>query len=218
MNLKDLFAKGENGALTYDQFVALATEGKAKFVDLSEGQYVGKQKYEDDLAQRDTRITDLTATIATRDTDLESLRGQLTAAGADQTKLADLDKQFKDLQSKYDADTAELQKKMQEQAYRHAVNDFAAQQKFTSKAAQRDFVNSMLSKNLTMENDVIIGATDFVATYTKDNADAFVVEKEETAGGKPKPQFTNPTNLAGGSQGNTTPFQFNFTGVRPHDK
>lgn len=33
MNVKDIFDKAEGGVLSYDQFIALATEGKAKFVD-----------------------------------------------------------------------------------------------------------------------------------------------------------------------------------------
>lgn len=151
MNLKDLFAKGENGTLTYDQFVKLAEENKAKFTDLSEGNYVAKQKYEDELAVRDTRITALDDTIKTRDTDLKALQDKLEAAGTDTAKLADLTKQFNDLKGKYDADTEALNDKLAAQAYKHAVMDFASTKKFSSKAAQRDFVQSMLDKKLQME-------------------------------------------------------------------
>ena len=42
MNVKELFDKAENGTLTYEQFLSAA--GEAKFVDLSEGKYVSKQK------------------------------------------------------------------------------------------------------------------------------------------------------------------------------
>ena len=221
MNLKDLFAKGENGALTFDQFQALCTENKVKAVDLSEGGYVSKQKYDDDLAQRDTRITGLNETIATRDTDLANLQAQIAAAGGDKDKLDALDKQFKDLQSKYDNDTKSLQDKLQEQAYKHAVDAFAVKQKFTSQAAKRDFISAMLAKKLTMENDTIMGANDFVAAYTKDNADAFAKEEDPAAGagaGNSKPQFAGPTGPNGaGNGGNANPFQFDFSGVRPHN-
>jgi hypothetical protein len=218
MNLKDLFDKAEGGVLTYDQFMAAAQESKAKFVDLSEGQYVAKQKYDDDLSARDTRITTLDDTIKTRDTDLANLRQQLEAAGTDATKLATLTADFSNLQSKYDKDTKAYEKQLKDQAYKFAVRDFANQHKFTSAAAKRDFVNTMLAKNLAIENDVIVGATDFVTAYTKDNADAFVVEQPPvTPPVVDKPHFVDPTTPQGNPAGKANPFNFNFTGVRPHE-
>lgn len=214
MNLKDLFDKAEGGVLTYDQLVALAQESKAKFVDLSEGKYVDKQKYDDDLSARDTRITTLTDTIKTRDTDLTNLRTQLEAAGTDAGKLATLTSDFTTLQNKYDKDTKAYEKQLRDQAYKFAVKDFANQQKFTSQAAKRDFINTMLEKNFTMENDVIVGASDFVTAYTKDNADAFVVDTPATPPAD-KPRFVDTTNPAGTPAGTPNPFNFNFTGVRP---
>ena len=51
MNIKDIFENAENGTLTYEQFSDAVSKGGAKFVDLSEGNYVSKQKYEDELAR-----------------------------------------------------------------------------------------------------------------------------------------------------------------------
>ena len=215
MNLKDLFDKAEGGVLTYDQLVAAAQEHKAKFVDLSEGKYVDKQKYDDDLSARDTRITTLNDTLKTRDTDLTNLRTQLEAAGTDAGKLSTLTNDFATLQSKYDRDTKAYEKQLKEQAYKYAVRDFANQQKFTSQAAKRDFINTMLEKNFTMENDVIVGASDFVTAYTKDNADAFVVDTPAAPPVVDKPRFVDTTNPAGTPTGTPNPFNFNFTGVRP---
>lgn len=217
MNLKDLFDKAEGGVLSYEQFLAAAQESKAKFVDLSEGKYVDKQKYDDDLSARDTRIKTLDDTIKARDTDLGNLRTQLEAAGTDATKLSTLTTDFANLQSKYDKDTKAYEKQLKEQAYKYAVRDFANQQKFTSQAAKRDFINSMLEKNLTIENDVIVGASDFVTAYSKDNADAFVVDTPATppAPGADKPHFVDTTNPAGTPAGTPSPFNFNFIGVRP---
>lgn len=216
MNLKDLFDTAENGTLSYEQFVAAAQSRKAKFVDLSDGGYVDKQKYTDDISARDTRITALDDTIKTRDTDLANLRQQLATAGNDAEKLNKLGTDFAELQSKYDKETKAYQKQLKDQAYKHAVNDFANQQKFTSNAAKRDFVTSMLSKNLSMEGDTIIGATDFVTAYTKDNADAFVTE-DTSFNQNQKPHFSDTTNPNGQDSGdNSSPFKFNFIGVRPH--
>lgn len=216
MNLKDLFDKAEGGVLTYEQFIAAAQANKSKFVDLSEGKYVDKQKYDDELSSRDTRIKTLDDTLKTRDTDLTNLRQQLEAAGTDADKLSKLTTDFTSLQSKYDKDTKAYEKQLKDQAYKYAVRDFANQQKFTSQAAKRDFINSMLQKNFTIENDVIVGASDFVTAYTKDNADAFVVETTP-ASTVDKPHFVDTTASTGDSTGTTNPFNFNFTGVRPHN-
>ncbi len=191
MTIEELFKKSESGTLTYDQFVTLS-EG-AKFTDLSEGNYVSKQKYTDELANRDTRITTLTDTIATRDTDLASLQEQLKNAGTDTEKLNEVNSKFADLQKQYDKDTKAYQKQLKEQAYQFAVKEFANSKKFTSNAAKRDFINSMLSKNLQVENDRIIGAEDFVSMYSQENADAFVVESENNGQAHQKPMFVAST-------------------------
>ena len=218
MTLKDLFKKADNGMFTYEQLVAAANEANAKFVDLSEGAYVAKQKYTDDLAARDTRISDLDSTIKARETDLASLQEQLKVAGTDAERLAKLSTDFTDLQSKYTTEKQAYEQKLSDQAYKFAVTDFANTQKFSSQAAKRDFINSMLSKKLQMEGDTILGATDFVAAYTKDNADAFVpAEKPESTPPTPKPEFAGPT-ASEGSASATSPFSFNFVGVRPHEK
>jgi small-conductance mechanosensitive channel len=219
MNLKHIFDKAESGVLTYEQFTAAVAENKAKFVDLSEGGYVDKQKYTDDLAARETRIQSLDDTIKTRDADLANLRTQLENAGTDEGKLTDLTNRFNDLQKKYDDDTAAYQKRLQDQAYKYAVNEFADKQKFTSQAAKRDFINTMMAKEFKMENDVIIGASDFVTAYTKDNADAFVVEDSSQASNPaPKPHFVDPTGPQSNTNDGGPAFKFNFTGVRPREK
>lgn len=217
MNLKDLFDKAENGTLTYEQFESALKDGGIKLADLSEGNYVDKQKYTDDLAARDTRIASLDETIKAREGDLATLKEQLVNAGEDADKLGELNTKFADLQKQYDRDTKEYQKQLKEQAYKHAVNDFANSKKFTSQAAKRDFIATMMSKDFKMEGDTIIGATDFVDAYSKENADAFAVEKAPEDP-KPQPHFVGPTSPNGGDNSSeANPFSFNFTGVRPHE-
>ena len=43
MTVKELFDKAEGGTLTWEQFQTAM--GASKFVDLTEGHYVSKQKY-----------------------------------------------------------------------------------------------------------------------------------------------------------------------------
>lgn len=180
MTVKELFEKADGGTLTWEQFQTAA--GDAKFVDLSEGHYVSKQKYDAELAQRDTRINDLTATISTRDKDLAVLQQTMKDAG-DLDALKQASKDLADLQKRYDTETKDYQGKLKKQEYEFAVREFASGKNFTSNAAKRDFIQSMIAKNLNMEDGRIIGAEDFVQVYSKDNKDAFV-QKES-----PKPQF-----------------------------
>ena len=217
MLIKELFEKAENGVLTYEQFEAAAKAANAKFVDLSGGEYVSKHKYDSDIAAKDSEIGTLNSTITERDTDLGNLKTQLEAAGADATKLQELTTNFTSLQGKYENDMKAYKEQLKKQAYEFAVREYANGKKFTSNAAKRDFVQSMIAKDLKMDKDTILGAEDFAATYSKDNADAFVVETPNPTPtpAQPKPEFVNPTQ--GGNPSptdNLSPFHFNFTGVR----
>lgn len=218
MNVKELFDKAENGVLTWEQFQAAMTAGNAKFVDISEGNYVSKNKYDADISSRDTQITTLNDTIKTRDTDLSNLKSQLEAAGADATKLTDLTNQFSALQTKYNDDTKNYKAQLAKQAYEFAVKDFANTKKFTSTAAKRDFVQSMIAKGLKLENEKILGADDFVTAYKAENEDAFVVE-EQNPPGQQLPLFVTPTPGEPAKPAeNAFSKVFHFSGVRPQEQ
>lgn len=186
MTVKELFDKAENGTLTWEQFQQAM--GEAKFVDLTEGKYVSKQKFDDEVSQRDTRIQELGTKITTRDTDLANLQQTLKDAG-DLDALKQASKDLADLQKRYDKETKDYQAQLTRQAYEFAVKEFANSKSFTSKAAKRDFTQAMLAKNLQFEDGKIIGAEDFVQIYSKDNDDAFT----KPVSADPKPQFTQGT-------------------------
>ena len=215
MNLKELFDSAENGTLTWEQFEAAAKDKNAKFVDLSEGNYVSKSKYDADIKQLNT-------TISTRDSDLEGLKQQIAKAGDDATKVSELSQSISDLQSKYDADVKNYKAQLKKQAYEFAVKDLANGQKFTSKAAKRDFINSLLSKELKMEGSKILGADDFISSYSSDNADAFLKEEEP----KPTPTSNSKPMFVASTEGGAMPVDetggfanaFHFTEIHPNKK
>ena len=192
--LKELFEKAENGTLTYEQFAEQIKSKGYKLADLSKGDYVAKKKYEDDLSGKDSIIADLNATIDTRNADLQSIQEKLDKAGTDSAMIENLSGELSELQAKYDAATKEYTDKLNRQAYEFAVKDFASNQSFSSNAAKRDFINSMLEKNLPMENSSIMGANDYMAEYAKDNSDAFVVASPD-----PQPQPDNLPKFVGGT-------------------
>ena len=199
MDIKEIFSKAENGTLTLEQFEAIAKEGNAKFTDLSEGKYVSKSKYEDDIGAKDGAIEQLNATLSQRDTDLSDLQTKLNEAGTDATKLSELQTSFDTLQTKYAEDTKAYEQKLADQKYEFAVKEFANSKEFTSQAAKRDFVRSLTSEKLKMKGDTIIGADEFATVYATENADAFVTKQEPAPTPTPaqeqsaKPQFVGST-------------------------
>lgn len=191
MTIKDVFDKAENGTLTWEQFEA--NMGTAKFVDLTEGQYVSKQKYDDDISTRDTQITTLNTTIQTRDQDLATLQQTLTDAG-DINALKQASQDLANLQQKYDTETKQYQRQLRQQAYEFAVTEYVNGLKFTSKAAKNDFKNQMIARKLQYEDGKLIGADDFKAIYAQSDPDAFATETPAAPPVNPTPTFVQPTN------------------------
>ena len=190
MTVKEVFDKAENGTLTWEQFQAAM--GTAKFVDLTEGQYVSRQKYDDDISTRDTQITTLNSTIQTRDSDLATLQQTLTDAG-DIAALKQASQDLAELRQKYDSDTKAYQRQLRQQAYEFAVTEYVNGQKFTSKAAKNDFKNQMIAKKLQFEDGKLIGADDFKAIYAQSDPDAFVADTPAPTQA-PTPTFVQPTS------------------------
>ena len=209
--LKELF--GEE-ALTWEQFSEAVTSKGFKVADLSKGNYVSKKKFDDEIKTRDTTISELNSTISVRDNDIEDLKQKLETGGQDnETKVKDLLTQISTLQSQYEEEKSTLETKLSKQAYEFAVRDFANSQKFTSTAAKRDFEREMISAELTMKDNSIIGANDFVTSYKEKNADAFVTAEPEPTP-EPKPTFIQPTPPAPQPSDNPFDALFNFNGVR----
>jgi len=237
--IKDLFEKAENGTLTYEQFEALVKENDVKFVNLKDGNYVSKSKYESDIEKvnqqvetLNAQINDLNGTITTRDADLEGLKKQLEQAGEDKVKLEQLSTSMTDLQAKYEADIKAQEDKLRQQSYEFAVKEYANTQKFSSKAAKRDFVKAMIERGLQMDGDKLIGGDDFRAKYAEENDDAFYVEPApapvpeptpapepapaEPAKQEPLPTMVASTPGASNDDGGDV-FDFGFVGVRAHE-
>lgn len=215
MTIEEIFKNSEDGKITLEQFTKFATDGNAKFVDLSEGKYVSALKHQNELESKDTQINTLNTTIATRDEDLKKLQSQLADAGNSEETVQKLQADLDTLTKKYKDDTANYQAMLSEQAYEFAVKEYANSKKFTSKAAKRDYIHTMLDKKLPMENGAILGADDFTTSYAKENDDAFVVEDNGNKPAETKPKFAQPTGTEQKTKENDTGFNWNFIGVRP---
>lgn len=185
--LKALFG---DEALTYDQLAAKVAEGKLNVVNIADGSYVSRNKFDDTVNGLKSQVTDLQGQIAQRDTDLAGLNEQLTASQADAGQLAEAQKQLSALQSKYDKDSKAWEAKNAQQAYEYAVRSKAGELKFTSAAAKKDFIREAIAQGFKMDGDTLMGYTDFVAKYQKNDPGAFV---KETPAADPKPADPTPT-------------------------
>lgn len=219
--LKELFGEGP---LTFEEFAKRVNEKGYKLADLATGKYVDKRKHEDEISAKDSAIEDLKGQIKTRNDDIKGLKEKLAGEGDNANKLADMTAQLEKLQGDYDTAKKEYESRIGKQSYEFAVREFANEQKFTSNAAKKQFINEMVSENLKMKDGTIIGADDFMKVYKESNADSFVVEPETPPepeqgqqGSEFKPTFVQPTAPTPPANDNPFANAFNFTGVRPHE-
>ena len=132
--------------------------------------------------------------IAQRDTDLATLQEKLKNAGADATKLSNLQTDFDTLQQTYNTAKADYEKQLAEQAYDFAIKENSAKLKFSSNSAKKAFMSDLKAKNLSMENGKILGFDDFVNAYKEQDAGAFITESTDIKKDEPKPSFSGKTN------------------------
>lgn len=175
-----------------------------------------KDKFTAERTTLQGKIDDLQGQVTQRDTDLADLNTKLTAAQADASKLPEAQNALTGLQTKYDTEKQEWERKSAQQAYEFAVKTEAGKLKFSSAAAQRDFVRGAIDKGMKLEGEKILGFTDYVEAYKKDDPGAFLVDQQDPPpAGKPNivlPPTGNPP--APDNKG----FNFHFTGVRPQPK
>ena len=179
--LKKLFAEG---ALTFDQFVeALNGDKTIKLVNLSDGGYVAKDKY-------DNKVRELT-------TELTGVKEQLTSANATIQSYKDMDiegikKSASDWEKKYKDDTDALTKKLEQQAYDHKADLFMSGYTFTSAAAKSGIRALFDQQKFELgEDGVFKGAKEWMDTQigSDENKGAFVVDAPAAP---PAPSGTPP--------------------------
>ena len=186
-----------------------------RFADLSEGGYVSVGRYNDQVNSLTQQVTDLTGQIAQRDTDITDLQGQLTAAQGDASKLADVQNQLGNLQTKYQQDQQAWDAKVVKQRKEFLVREQANALQFSSAAAKRDFISQAQSKDFQLDGDTLVGYGDFFTKYKAENPGALVEQPpaDPNTPGNNKPQIVLPNNPK--PEGDKSVFGFNFIGVRP---
>ena len=149
-----------------------------------------KEKYDTDIAQRDT--------------DLENLRTQLSEAGQSKEKLTTLQANLEEAQKKYNDDKAAWEKQLADQQYGFLVDKAAGELKFSSNAAKKVFIDELKANPLQVKDENLLGFTDYVNVYKESNPDSFL--KDDGAG--TPPNFSGKSNPPAGKSGSddeTTP-------------
>lgn len=83
--------------------------------------------------------------------------------------------------------------KIAERDYKDAVEEAVKDLKFTSNSAKKAFMSDIMSDPLKMKDGKLIGFSDYVEAYKKDDASAFVDEKQENNNNNAA-QFTDVMN------------------------
>lgn len=188
--LKALFSKGP---LTFEQLEAAVKEQKMNIVNLADGGYISKSKYDDTVNGLKGQVTELQGQITSRDGDLTSLREQLTAAQADAGKLGAVQQSLADLQTKYNTDKTDYENKLTRQAYGYMVRERANSLQFSSASAKKAFLQEAIGKDFKVDGESLLGYEDFVTKYKADDPGAFAAEKEPEGAPKGTPTVVLPS-------------------------
>lgn len=115
--------------------------------------------------------------------EVDNLREQLTAAN-NQIKefqsmnIDEIKASAAAWQEKYAASEKAWNEKLAGLKYEAAAKDAVADIKFSSNSAKRAFLSDLKAKNLTLENDKLIGFSDFLNSYKESDPDAFAPESQ----------------------------------------
>lgn len=155
-----------------------------------------QSKLEKAEGERDTYKNKYDTDIKQRDADIKDLQGKLKDAGTDTTKLADLQKELSELQETYNTEKSNYEKQLSQQAYEFAIKEKVAELKFSSNSAKKAFIADALKEEMKMKDGQLQGFDDFLESYKKTDADAFLKEDTANSGddGTPKPQFSGKSS------------------------
>lgn len=179
-----------------------------RFTDLSEGNYVAKEKHN--------------ATV----TELSGVKKQLEDANKEIQSYKDMDiegvkKSAKEWEDKYNTDTQNLKDQLAQQERSHQTDRYLDTVGLRPGAMYREFVRKAFdAKEFKLDGEKFLGADDFIAELKKnpDYKDAFAQEDTNTTGaGDQQNQYGIPAGTPAGTPGTVpaTPLPGQTTPQRP---
>lgn len=148
-----------------------------RYADLSEGNYVSREKY------------------TTLQTESNGYKTQLADANTEIQSYKDMDfdgikQSVKDWETKYNTDTAALTEKLQNQEKTFAAEQFLSGQKIKSPLSRKAILQDFMEQKLEFNDGKFTGADEYMKKVREQYPDEFEQEKEPD---KPKP-FVRTTN------------------------
>jgi deoxyribodipyrimidine photolyase len=135
--------------------------------------------------------------LAAEKTQLATVSAELEKLKATPDKSAELQTKLDELQKKYDADTAELQSKIDGRTYDDAIAEAITKAgvEFTSGSAKKNFVSELKAAKLELKDGAITGFDEFLTKQKEADKDAFKVTDPE-----PKPKFLGDPGSKSGAE------------------
>lgn len=181
---EELFAQVDAKIQEHNSTITDKTK-QVRYADLSEGNYVSREKY-------DSRVTELTG-----------VRQQLTDANAAIQSYKDMDidgikKSASDWETKYTTDTAALNARIENLQKESAAKEFLSGKGFRSQLARKAALSGMMG--LEFKDGKFSGADDYLKKLKEEDPDSFLPEDDPEARKK-----NNPANWVRGTSSGKHP-------------
>lgn len=141
-------------------------ENPVKFVDLSDGAYVSKEKYTGLKTEADGYKKQLTEASAT----IESYKGM---------DIDGIKKSADEWKQKYETDTAALNQQIETQKRTFAAEKFLDGQKIKSPLAKKSILSDFMSQDLEFKDGTFVGADDYMKKMREQYPNDFEIEQQE---------------------------------------
>lgn len=139
---------------------------QVRFVDLSEGGYVSKEKYgELDTEKKgiEKQLKDANATIKSyKDMDIEKIKQSAA-----------------DWETKYNEDTQKLQQQIESDRKAFAAERYIAGQKIKSPLSRKAILQEFMNQNLEYKDGAFVGAEEYMKKVREQYPDEFEQEEEQ---------------------------------------
>lgn len=167
------FLKSILGDELYSQVEAKVNEHNAaegnkdkqvKLVNINSGDYVSKEKY---VALK-TQADGLDKQLKEASVEIQSYKGM---------DIDGIKKKAEEWEAKYNSDTQELQKKLEQQNYDFEAERYLGKYKFSSELAKKAAFADFREKKFQLQDGVFLGADDYMKQLKESNPTAFVDEE-----------------------------------------
>lgn len=142
---------------------------QVRFVDLSEGGYVSKEKY----GELDTAKKGIEKQLKEADDTIESYKDM---------DIEGIKKSAADWKKKYDEDTQKLNQQIEADRKAFAAERYIAGQKIKSPLSRRAILQEFLAQNLEFKDGAFTGADEYMEKVRKQYPDEFEQEQDPNQG------------------------------------